>query len=198
MKINIWFNWIKISIKLVINVNLTLISPVIFGIILISIIIPANAQDIAQLMSEKYALDVDERTFDIYYGFKGSLEVDISSQEVENPKASYMILNQEKKSLEINFDEHEYAGPVWMRLPTEMIAAKGGEFQLLIDDVSKPYELTYYTDDVSVGFFMPLGTQKVEIVGTSVIPEFSVMAVLVFGTSMASLIILRRKINLTT
>jgi hypothetical protein len=179
-----------------IKCKLTLVLPVIFGIIIFSSIIPVYAQDITQLMAEKYSLEVDEHTFDIYYGFKGSLEVDISDLEVDNPQASYMILNQEKKSLEIIFDEHEYAGPVWVRLPTEFMSAKGGEFQLLIDDVDKPYELTYYADDVSVGFFMPLGVQKVEIVGTSVIPEFSAMTVLVLGTGMTSLIILRQKLKI--
>ena len=55
----------------------------IIGIILFSVIIPAYAQDISQLMAEKYSLQVDEQTFDVYYGFKGSLEVDISDLEVE-------------------------------------------------------------------------------------------------------------------
>ena len=175
--------------------QLTLVFPVIFSIVIFSIIIPANALDIAQLMAEKYVLDVDDQTFDIYYGFKGSLEVDISSQEFDNPKISNIFLNQEQKSLEITFEEHEYAGPVWVRLPTELMSAKGGEFQLLIEDVEKPYELTYYTDDVSVGFFMPLEIQKVEIIGTSVIPEFSSIAVLVLGTGTLSLIFLTRKIK---
>ena len=173
--------------------QLTLGLPVIFGIIIFSSIVPANAQDIAQIMAEKYSLQVDEQTFDISYGFKGSLEVDVSSLEVENPQVSSMFLNQEKKSLEINFDEHEYAGPMWVRLPTELITAEGGEFQLFIENIGKPYELTYYADDVSVGFFVPEGTQQVEIVGTSVIPEFSAIAVLVLGTGMTSLIILTRK-----
>jgi len=173
--------------------NFTLVLAVIFSVILFSSNIPANAQDIAQLMAEKYSLHVDEQTFDIYFGFKGSLEVDISSQEVENPQVSSIILNQEKKSLEINIEEHEYAGPMWVRLPTELITAEGGEFQLFIDNVEKPFELTYYTHEISVGFFLPEGIQNVEIVGTSVIPEFSTIAVLVLGTGMTSLILLARK-----
>ena len=162
-----------------------------------SAIIPAEAQDIAQLMAGKYSLQVDEQTFDIYYGFKGSLEVDISSQKAENPSPSKIFLNQERKSIEITFEENEYTGPMWVRLPVKLITAEGGEFQLFIDDFEKPYELTYYTDEVSVGFFLPVGTQKIEIVGTSVIPEFSTLAVFILATGMASLIILRRKTSLT-
>lgn len=170
--------------------------PVIFTIILCSFIIPANAQDISQLMAEKFPLQVNDQIFDIYYGFKGSLEVDISDLEVDNPHASNMILNKEQKSIEVIFNEHEYAGPVWIRLPTELITAEGGKFQLFIDDVAKPYELTYYANEISVGFFMPEGTQEVKIIGTSVIPEFSTIAVLVLGTGMTSLIVLRQKLKI--
>lgn len=183
----------KNPLKLVKKVNFFLVLPIIFGIILISSVTPADAQDIAKIMAEKYSLDVDEQTFDIFYGFKGSLEVDISNQDVDNPKASQMILNKEKKSLEINLEEHEYAGPMWVRLPTQLITAQGGEFQLFIDDVGKPFELTYYANEISVGFFLSEGTEKVEIIGTSVIPEFSTIAVLVLGTGMTSLIILTQK-----
>ena len=176
--------------------QLTFVLPVIFGIVIFSAITPTYAQDISQLMAEKFSLQVDEQTFDVYYGFKGSLEVDISDLEVENPYASSMLLNQEKKSIQVFFEEHEYAGPVWIRLPTELITAEGGGFQLFIDDAEKPYELTYYANEISVGFFLPEGSQKVEIIGTSVIPEFSTLTVLVLGTAMTSLIILRRKISL--
>ncbi len=186
----------QIKIKLVKKLLLALSLQVIFSLIVFGTIIPVNAQDISQLMSDKYSLQVDEQTFDVFYGFKGSLEVDISGLQVENPKISNMILNQEQKSLEITFGEHEYVGPVWLRLPTELITAEGGEFQLFFDGVEKPYELTYYTDDISVGFFMTETTQNVVIVGTSVIPEFSTIAVLVLGAAMMLLIILSRKINL--
>lgn len=177
------------------NANFILVLPIIFSIVLFSMINLAYAQDIAQLMAEKYSLQVDEQTFEIFYGFKGSLEVEISESEVENPHASNMILDKEKKSLEINLEEHEYAGPMWIRLPTELISASGGEFQVLIDDVDKPYELTYYTNEISVGFFIPEGTKKVEIFGTNVIPEFGSIAVLVLGVGIISIILVTQKIN---
>ncbi len=176
--------------------QLTLGLSLIFVVVIFSANTPANAQDISQLMAEKYSLQVNEQTFDVYYGFKGSLEIDISDLEVENPYVSNMILNQEQKSIEVIFDEHEYAGPVWLRLPTELITAEEGKFQLFIDDAEKPYELTYYANEISVGFFMQEGSQKVEIIGTSVIPEFSTIAVLVLGTGMTSLIILSRKLKI--
>lgn len=180
------------------NVYFLLTFLVIAGIILSSVIIPINAQDIAQLMSEKYSIKIDEHVFDLYYGFKGSLEVDIPSLDFENPSVSHMLLSKEKKSLELYFEQHEYAGAMWVRFPTELISAKGGEFQLFIDGVNKPYELTYYGENIAIGFIIPEGAQKVEIVGTSVIPEFSNISVLVLGTGMISLAILTRKIIYNT
>ena len=173
--------------------SFTLIFIAMIGLILNFGLVPVDAQDIAELMAEKYSLEVDEKIFDIYYGFKGSLEIDVSSSEVEKPKVEEMFLNKEKKLLEINFDENEYAGPIWFRLPPELISAEGGEFQLLIDDVDKPFELTYYTDDVSIGFFLPKNSQSVEIIGTNVIPEFGTIAVLVLASAIASLILVTRK-----
>ncbi len=147
-------------------------------------------------MAEKYSIEVDEKNFDIFYGFKGSLEIDIPSLEIENPEVSNILLNKERKSLEIDFEDHEYAGPIWFRLPPELISAERGEFQVLIDDAPKPFELTYYANDVSVGFFIPEGTQKVEIIGTSIIPEFSIMTVLVLGIAMTFLIIFTKNRSL--
>lgn len=37
----------------------------------------AQYLDIAQLSAEKYQLKIDEKTYDIYYGYQGSFEVDV-------------------------------------------------------------------------------------------------------------------------
>ena len=176
------------------NKKLIWVFPVIFGIILFSFILPVQAQDISKLMAEKYSISVDEQTFVIYYGFKGSLEVDVSDLEVDKPVITEMTLNKEEKSLEMTFSESEYAGPAWVRLPNELITAEGGNFQVFINKVEKPFELTYYADEISVGFFMPMGTEEVEIIGTRVIPEFSTI-ILVLGITMASLILATRIIQ---
>ena len=79
--------------------SFTLIFIAMIGLILNFGIVPVDAQDIAELMAEKYSLEVDEKNFDIYYGFKGSLEVDVSSSEVENPKVEEIFLNKEKTTI---------------------------------------------------------------------------------------------------
>jgi hypothetical protein len=168
----------------------------IFSVFFILILIPSMktvfAQDIAELESEKYLLQVDNQTFQIFYGFKGSLEVEIGEKVIENPKVTSMIINQERRSLEINFEESAYEGPMWVRLPNELITAEGGKFQVLVDDNEKRYELTYYPDKIAVGFILSPNANQVEIIGTRVIPEFTT-TIIIFGISMFTMFYFFRK-----
>ena len=168
----------------------------VFNVFFILILLPSLnsvfAQDIAELESEKYLLQSDNQTFQIFYGFKGSLEVEIGEKVIENPKVTSMIINPERKSLVINFDESAYEGPMWVRLPNELISAEDGKFQVLIDDNEKRYELTYYPDKIAVGFILPPNANQAEIIGTRVIPEFTT-AIIIFGIAMFTMFYFLRK-----
>jgi len=50
--------------------------------------------DISQISGEKYVLEIDKHTFDIYYGFEGTIE---SSGNVLKPIIQSMSVNVEKK-----------------------------------------------------------------------------------------------------
>lgn len=150
-------------------------------------------QDIAELASEKYLLQIDDQTFQIFYGFKGSLEVEIEAKEIENPKVTSMNINPERRSLEINFEKSAYEGPLWVGLPNELITAEGGKFKVLINDKEKIYELTYYTDKIAAGFILPSKSSHVEIIGIRVIPEFSATS-LFWGSPCLQYFILLEKI----
>jgi hypothetical protein len=167
-----------------------------FHVFFILILIPSMssvfAQDIAELESEKYLLQVDNQTFQIFYGFKGSLEIEIGEKVIEDAKVTSMIINPERRSLEINFEESPYEGPMWVRLPNELMSAEGGKFQVLVDDNEKRYELTYYADKIAVGFILPSSAKQVEIIGTRVIPEFTT-TIIIFGIAMFSIFYFFRK-----
>jgi hypothetical protein len=149
-------------------------------------------QDIAELASEKYLLQVDDKVFQIFYGFKGSLEMETVGKEIVNPKVSSMNINSERSSLEINFEKSTYEGPIWIRLPNELISAEGGKFQVLVDNKEKTYELTYYPDKVAIGFIFPAKSSHVEIIGSSVIPEFTT-TIIIFGIAMLTICYFLRK-----
>jgi hypothetical protein len=77
----------------------------IYNIIFILILIPSMgsvfAQDIAELASEKFLLQVDDQYFQIFYGFKGSLEVEIGEKIID----SKGDLNDHKSRKKITSDK---------------------------------------------------------------------------------------------
>jgi hypothetical protein len=62
----------------------------------------AQYLDIAQLEAEKFVLEIDGNSYDIYYGYHGSL--DAMGNDFEEPTVSEIILNVERKSLEVSFE----------------------------------------------------------------------------------------------
>jgi hypothetical protein len=143
-----------------------------YSVFFILIVIPMMStvfgQDIAELASEKYLLQVDDKVFQIFYGFKGSLEMETVGKEIVNPKVSSMNINSERSS------------------------AEGGKFQVLVDNKEKTYELTYYPDKVAIGFIFPAKSSHVEIIGSSVIPEFTT-TIIIFGIAMLTICYFLRK-----
>lgn len=150
--------------------------------------------DIAKLVGEQYTVNVDENSFTIYYGYGGSMEVDIEELQQEvRPTVSSMNINTEKKSLEVHFNETPQKIVMWLRLPLDLISAEGENYQLLIDGVETEYDLTKYPDDYAIGMILPQGTQKIEIIGTYVIPEFGTVTSAIFAISLLSMIVLFQK-----
>ena len=64
-----------------------------------------------------------------------------------------------------------------------------GDFFVLVDDEEKEYDETKTTDTyrtLSIGFFA--GSEEIQIFGTSVIPEFGVLAIMILAVSLVSII----------
>jgi len=151
----------------------------------------AESLDIVQLSSDKFTITVDDVSYDLYYGYHGSF--DSMTSDEPRPKLSTMSLNQERKSLEIIFDEVLEDSIFWVRLPDELISAEKGLFQVYVDGKDTKYELIQFPNDMSVGIIMPQDGEHVEIIGTRVIPEFFMMALPIFTISIILIIIMTRK-----
>ena len=157
----------------------------------------AEPLDIVQLSSDKFTIAVDDISYDLYYGYHGSF--DSMASDEPQPKLSSMSLNQERKSLEIVFDEVLEDSIFWVRLPDELISAERGLFQVFVDGKETKYELIQFPNDMSLGIIMPQDGQHVEIIGTRVIPEFGTITSLVLVVSIISVIIISKsKINFHT
>jgi predicted secreted protein with PEFG-CTERM motif len=152
----------------------------------------AQYLDIAQLSSEKYLLKIDEKTYDIYYGYHGSFEVDVNKIG-ELPKLSTMNINPERKSLEITMESVSSNNVLWIRLPLEMISAENAQYRLVIDGVDTKYDLTKFPDQYALGMIIPKDAKHIEIIGTYVVPEFGVLSIVILGVSFIGIIYFARK-----
>lgn len=148
----------------------------------------AQYLDIAQLTAEKYPLIIDEKTYDIYYGYHGSFEVDVEKLGEELPKLESMSINTERKSFEVTMESVPTESVLWFRLPLEVISADEAKYQLLVDGVDTKYDLTKFPEEYAIGMIIPKDTKHIEIIGTNVIPEFGALSITILTISFIGII----------
>ena len=158
----------------------------------------AQYYDIAHIMGEKLSFEVDERIFDVYYGYKGSLD-DIGSDFVK-PSLASMNVNQERKSIEITMESVPERTDFWVRIPQEMLYAENENYLVLIDGVETKYGVMKFPDDYVVSFVITETTKDIEIIGTKIVPEFGIFAIAVLGISILGMayLIQRSKLKIYT
>jgi len=147
--------------------------------------------DIAQLMAEKITFEIDDDTYDVYYGYKGSL--DSMGTDHAEPILSSMNINEERKSIQIMMEEVPQKTDFWVRIPQNVLYAEGEKFQVLVDGVNTGYDLMKFPNDYVIGLVILETTKSIEIVGTRVIPEFGTFAILILGFSILGLVYFVRK-----
>lgn len=148
--------------------------------------------DISQLEAEKFVLEVDENSYDIYYGYHGSLD-DSMSDHFSEPVVTEMTLNQDRKSLEFNFEKVPEKTDFWVRIPFDVLTAEKEQYQVLINGVDTGYDLMKMPDGYVIGMIISQDTENVEIIGTKVIPEFGALAILVFAIAILSIVYVSKK-----
>ena len=113
----------------------------------------------------EYVLEIDEHTYSISY----VLNADIIAMEID----------PESRSLLIGLDK-TYDSQFFIDLEHELINAQNNEFVILVDGEEADYKITSDSDSSTFEFFVPIGSEEVEIIGTNVIPEFPVGAIFGF------------------
>ena len=159
----------------------------------------AQYLDISQLENEKFILEVEGNSYDIYYGYHGSL--DAMGSDYQDPTLSEIIVNDERKSLEITMSDVPERTDFWIRTPFEVITAEKENYQVLVDGVDTGYDIMKFPNDYVIGVFIEEDTKHIEIIGTQVIPEFGSLSILILGMAVGSIVYLVRKsplgVNLT-
>jgi len=146
----------------------------------------AQYLDISQLQSEKKTFEFDGKSYDLYYGYHGSL--DAIGSDFVYPVLSSMNINQEKKSIEIIMEDVPEKTDFWVRMPDEVIFAEEEKFTVLVDGVNTRYDLMKFPSDHIIGFIISEDTKNIEIIGTRIIPEFGAYAILILGISIMTLV----------
>ena len=129
--------------------------------------------------SSNYVLEIDEHVYSISY----AVNADIVAMEIDPESKSLLI------GLENTYDSQFFIG-----LENELINAPNNEFLILVDGEEVDYEITSDSDSSTFEFFVPVGSEEVEIIGTNVIPEFPVSAIFGFA-AMISVIMIFAKVK---
>ena len=148
--------------------------------------------DISQLEAEKTSFVFDDVEYNLYYGYHGSLDSSMTDTFGE-PVVSEMIINQERKSIEVTFEKVPEPTDFWVRIPFEILTAEKEDYTVLVNGQDAGYDLMKMPDAYVVGMIITEETEHVEIIGTQVIPEFGTVAIMVLGVSILGIVYFVRK-----
>ncbi len=124
-----------------------------------------------------YILEIDEHVYDIQY----YVDADVIAMAIDEELDSLLVgIENTKDSIFLIDLEHE------------MINAQNNEFAVLVNGLEVDYEIISDDDSSTLKFFVPAGTQEIEIIGTHVIPEFPIGMALILVATMSSVLILSK------
>lgn len=156
---------------------------------------PASGQaDILETVGEQYPIQINNQTFVVHYGYGGSFEVGQKEMLASKPNLLSMSLDQERKSLILEFEQLIEADLFWIRPPPELISAEEQKFQVFVDGKETKFDIVIYAKGTRIGFILPPNAENVEIIGTRVIPEFGTISIVILAAStMTSMFFLRTR-----
>ncbi|CAE6487328.1 hypothetical protein [Candidatus Nitrosotenuis uzonensis] len=161
-------------------------------LILFSVTVPlayaSSPHDIAELMMQKQILRTDGEQFTIFYRFsilEGAIE---GGTEDLDAKLILLEVDPSRTSLVFHIDNVKQTDLMSVRFPFNVLSAEEEKFIVLADDQPRGYELSVHKESTNIIFILPENTAKVEIIGTSVVPEFG-SGLLILGLAVTITII---------
>lgn len=122
----------------------------------------------------QYILEIDDHSYPITY----DVNADIIAMQIDS----------ESKSLLIGLDK-TYDSKFYIKLDHEMINAQNNEFVVLVNGQDTDYEITSDSTSSTLLFYVSSGDEEVEIIGTSVIPEFPIGAIFGLAIMVFSMVV---------
>jgi len=122
----------------------------------------------------QYSLDIDTHNYSISY--------DVNADVIA------MGIDPESKSLLIGV-KNTHDSKFLINLKHEMINAVNNDFLILVDGQETDYDVISDSDSSTFAFYVPAGTEEIEIIGTFVIPEFPIGSIFVYALIILPLVI---------
>lgn len=140
---------------------------------LAAIVVMISAMPASFADSGTYKLVTDAKTFDINYNLDGN----VIAMDADKESTSLLIgVESVNDSIfEIGFS-------------SELLAASNAEFVVLVDGLETDYSITYDGNDPRLAFPIQSYSEEIEIIGTSVVPEFPFGALAVMAALSAAVI----------
>ena len=121
-------------------------------------------------------MEIDDNSFGIKYDFNG----DVIAMEIDKELNSLLIGTENVKDSQFQ-----------ITLPNNLISAENNEFAILVNGFEVEYEVEE-TGDTHLTFFVPVYTEEIEIIGSHVVPEFPLGAVLTLSAIIGMIILLQK------
>ncbi|NDB32276.1 MAG: hypothetical protein EB150_04615 [Nitrososphaeria archaeon] len=144
-------------------------------ILILAIIVAISA--VPASFAESTTIQADGKSFDVQYSFDGELLA--------------MDIDQESKSLLVGLDGTKES-TFEITFPSELLSAENGDFVVLVDGLEEDYTITYDNNKQTLTLPIPEETQEIEIIGTSVVPEFPFGVLVVMGVVVSVAVVFSR------
>jgi len=111
-------------------------------------------------------VEAEGKSFDVSYSVDGELLA--------------IGVDQESTSLLVGLDQVNES-TFTISFPSELLAAENASFVVLVDGLETDYTVSYDGDNPTITIPIPEATEEIEIIGTSVVPEFPLGVLAVMG-----------------
>jgi hypothetical protein len=125
---------------------------------------------------EIYQLEIDGNSYDIGYDFDG----EVIAMAIDKETMSLLIATENVRTSQFQ-----------IALLNEVIQAENNEFAVLVNGIEVNYEVSATADPI-LTFIVPDFTEEIEIIGTYIVPEFPLGALLMFGVVGVIMILIQK------
>jgi len=128
--------------------------------------------------AEVHTMSIDGQVFDVTYSLDGRL----IAMDIDKQSTSLLVgmTDVEDSVFEITF-------------PVDLLAAQGNDFVVLVDGLETEYVVSDSDGKTSITIPLLADSEEIEIIGTSVIPEFPLGALTILGLVCTITILLSKR-----